>query len=167
MGLPSCPGTCDPMLNFFMCRGFPVRLAAVAITLSCSFRKRGKAKAVSSGRMGATGPARGAPVLRQRRGHDGSVLSELEKQGRLQWVTHWGTVGSWLRAGGGTPRSGPASRPLALPDNSQEAAQGHSARPVTCSSNRPAADRGSQQSDRQEVEPDLPHPKNYWMASVS
>lgn len=160
---------CDPMLNFFMCRGFPVRLAAVAGTLSCSLQKNGEG--AKAGELWKNGSNKDRLEVLQYCANDvvmtAAVLSELEKQGRLQWVTRKGTVSSWLPKQGAAALHAPAhlSATWPFPDNSwlkkRPRAIQHTAGDLL--QQQTSGQEVASSQTVQEVEKrDLPHPKNYF-----
>lgn len=164
---------CDPMLNFFMHKGFPVRLSAVAETLETALNKNGEGAKASKlwlegcniDRLGVLQYCANDVVM------TAAVLSQLEKAGALSWISRKGAPNTWVPPNGARTLHAPAheASTWAFPDNSwmkkRPRAVQHTAGELLNQENQEVA---SNETLEQVQERELPRPKNYfgWLGWV-
>ena len=87
----------DPMFNFFMHKGFPVSLNAVAQVMAKDFVKSGSGGDMISKWEGGTSKDRRAVVAYCVRDTDvaATVLASMQKAGEIKWLTKLGKIGLW------------------------------------------------------------------------
>lgn len=158
---------CDPMLNFFMHKGFPVRLSAVAETLETALNKNGEGAKASKlwlegcniDRLGVLQYCANDVVM------TAAVLSQLEKAGALSWISRKGAPNTWIPPNGARTLHAPAheASTWAFPDNSwmkkRPRVVQHTAGELLNQENQEVA---SNETIEQVQERELPKPKNYF-----
>lgn len=161
----------DPMLNFFMCKGFPIRLAAVAATLPNALVKNGEGANAANDWLHGSNQDRLNVI--QYCANDclmtAAVLSQLDYNGELRWISRKEKQNTWKPPMGVRTLLAPAYEAFTwkFPDNSwlkkrpreiqhtagKELRQENSEREI-----------GSNESVDKVQTDDLPKPSNYfWM----
>ena len=161
----------DPMLNFFMCKGFPVRLAAVAATLPNALCKNGEgAKAADDWLQGNH---RDRQHVLQYCANDclmtAAVLSQLDQTDELKWISRKEKENTWKPPMGARTLHAPAYEAFTwkFPDNSWLKKRPrdiqHSAGKELRQENSEREIGSNETVEKVQID-DLPKPSNYfWM----
>ena len=166
---------CDPMLNFFMSKGFPVKLSAVAATLEFPIDKTGHGSEVAEVWKQGTDVQRMEVLMYCANDvfMTAAVASDISTKRHITWITRKGTTAAWM-----PPRtqSAMAAAHMAytwkFPDNSwlnkRPRDVQHTAGKLLMQHDNDTEASSTQTPNDMERRP-LPTPSNYfgWLADIS